>query len=354
MNIPIKNLKQHPKNEYFFDNVTGEKWNEFKESIKRNGIREPILITQDNMIVSGHQRYRAAKELGMDEVPCRTEQYASEDEILRDLIELNIRQRGVMADSEVKAGRRFEELKRIYGAVLGSNQYNRVEQIVQPKTSKQLADEYGITQQQINRAIQTSHADPVLQQMNIDGKISGDTIRYMMSQMSYEDRIDFLEKNEDVARIRKVDAQKFKAEKKKLEEELMEANGQLADYCDIENNVDDLKAQLAEKDKHIKQLEHDSETINSAAYFERSDKSVYNFEGIQVMHDFVKRIEDMLEKELAPAKYREYFDDIYISDVIMDKLDDAVSRVEKWCVDMRKDMNKGQKTNHKTATIIEM
>lgn len=40
------------------------------ESIKEFGFKIPIVLTADNVIVAGHTRIKAAKQLGMKEVPC--------------------------------------------------------------------------------------------------------------------------------------------------------------------------------------------------------------------------------------------------------------------------------------------
>ena len=40
------------------------------KSIKEFGFRIPILIDQNNVIVSGHTRYKACLKLGIEEVPC--------------------------------------------------------------------------------------------------------------------------------------------------------------------------------------------------------------------------------------------------------------------------------------------
>ena len=61
--ILVSELKPHPKNDYFFDDMSGDKWNEFVESVRTSGVIEPIVITQEKVIVSGHQRVRACKEL---------------------------------------------------------------------------------------------------------------------------------------------------------------------------------------------------------------------------------------------------------------------------------------------------
>lgn len=55
------NAKLHPQ----------EQIDQIKESIKLYGFNDPIGIWgKKNTIVEGHGRYMAAKELGMDEVPC--------------------------------------------------------------------------------------------------------------------------------------------------------------------------------------------------------------------------------------------------------------------------------------------
>lgn len=61
--INVNELKPHPRNNEFFDDMSGEKWQEFLDSIKTRGVIEPIVITRDKVIVSRHQRVRACKEL---------------------------------------------------------------------------------------------------------------------------------------------------------------------------------------------------------------------------------------------------------------------------------------------------
>src|SRR5207245_1085101 len=44
---------------------------ELAEDIKANGIRDPLIISADYYILSGHRRYCAAMVDGLREVPCR-------------------------------------------------------------------------------------------------------------------------------------------------------------------------------------------------------------------------------------------------------------------------------------------
>ena len=51
------------------------------ESIKEFGFKIPIVLTTDNVIVAGHTRIKAAKQLGMKEVPCVIADDLSEEQI---------------------------------------------------------------------------------------------------------------------------------------------------------------------------------------------------------------------------------------------------------------------------------
>ena len=107
-------LHEHPRNQEFFDDITGSKWDEFKTSIAQMGVMNPLIVTEDNTVISGWQRTRAALELGMKNVPCIVRQFESEDEILRCLIEANIRQRGRIDSNHFKQAAIIGEMERLY------------------------------------------------------------------------------------------------------------------------------------------------------------------------------------------------------------------------------------------------
>ena len=61
-----KSLHPHPLSAQIYrDGVTDE----LRDSIKSKGIYEPLLITWDNTVVSGHRRLACALELGLESVP---------------------------------------------------------------------------------------------------------------------------------------------------------------------------------------------------------------------------------------------------------------------------------------------
>lgn len=73
-------------------------------SIERDGIREPLVVTRDGFVVSGHRRLAAAKAAGLTHVPCRLVPYNRIDDInrfVRELREHN-RQREKTRDEHVR------------------------------------------------------------------------------------------------------------------------------------------------------------------------------------------------------------------------------------------------------------
>lgn len=64
-NVSIQDVKPYDKNPR--DNDGGV--DAVANSIKEFGWQQPIVVDKDNVIIVGHTRYKAAKKLGMKEVP---------------------------------------------------------------------------------------------------------------------------------------------------------------------------------------------------------------------------------------------------------------------------------------------
>lgn len=62
----LKKLKPYENNPRFND----EAIDRVAESIKEFGFKVPIIIDKDNVIVTGHTRFKASQKLGLKEVPC--------------------------------------------------------------------------------------------------------------------------------------------------------------------------------------------------------------------------------------------------------------------------------------------
>lgn len=73
----IKDLVPYENNPRNNDNAVDA----VAESIREFGFKNPVIIDKDGVIVAGHTRYKAAKKLGMTELPCVSADDLSEEQI---------------------------------------------------------------------------------------------------------------------------------------------------------------------------------------------------------------------------------------------------------------------------------
>ena len=185
--INVNELKPHPKNDYFFDDMTGQKWTEFLDSVKTSGIIEPIVVTQNKIIVSGHQRVRACKELEIKTIMAEIRIYDDEDKILKDLIETNLRQRGDISSSSLKMGRIICELERIYGIKNGNNQ--RVSTLSNPsKTQNDLMNDLEMSKDTYLNYKKLTTLIPELQDMVETGSLTTSVASRIIARLSPTDQ----------------------------------------------------------------------------------------------------------------------------------------------------------------------
>ncbi|WP_235603307.1 ParB/RepB/Spo0J family partition protein [Thermoanaerobacter sp. YS13] len=188
--INVNLLKEHPRNGEFFDDIQGQAWQDFLESIRTSGIITPLIVTKNEdeiyTVISGSQRLRAAKELGIGEVPCEVRTYrdrdgiTKEDWILKDLIETNLRQRGKGNLNDLKLARCLVELMRIYGirrgrpstSSNGTEKHDTMSQLPSNYYQSYIAELIGISERQLQRINKLNNLIPEIQQLIEEGKLS--------------------------------------------------------------------------------------------------------------------------------------------------------------------------------------
>ena len=241
----INELKPHPRNNEFFDDMSGEKWQEFLESIKTSGVIEPIVVTQDKMIVSGHQRVRACKELGIEEILAEVKVYDNEDDIIKDLLETNIRQRGDIGGSTVKLGRRIKELERIYGIRQGNNQYKKEDSANGTLLSQEeLSKKLGIGIDVFKRAKTIANLPQEIQDLVEQGSITPSTAARVISKLSDSEQAELIETLPAAKKYTQKEVEGYI-------EKLREKDNQIAGY---EKKVEKLKSLENEKSELKKQI----------------------------------------------------------------------------------------------------
>ena len=243
--LKVKDLIPHPKNEYFFDDMTGQKYEEFRESIRTSGVIEPLIVTQDMVIVSGHQRRRGCIDEGIETVMCDVRYYSDkdgrskEDWILKDLIETNVRQRGEIGGSELKAIHRVDELRRIYGVQNGGdrgNQYTGGKVAVgtmsqlanSPQTTEEVCAAAGIDYESYRKFKSLADLNPDWQELLEAGNVSASVASRIIAKLPSDKQTELLESLPDDAKQR-LTASEAKRYIAMLEQQQREYDKQIAE-----------------------------------------------------------------------------------------------------------------------------
>lgn len=154
-NIAVDVLKVHPRNQEFFDDISGQDYENFKKSIQEEGIISEIIVAPDMTIISGHQRYKAAKDLGMKMVPIRIrEDLIDEDKKLKVLLAANF---GRTKNDEAKQRKVAVEYVRLCGyehGEIGRNHSQKVHNGLSEKlTLDEIAYQLGTSKTNLKRAL---------------------------------------------------------------------------------------------------------------------------------------------------------------------------------------------------------
>jgi hypothetical protein len=104
--VPINSVYPSPENDKIYRPIDQDSPDivELAESISQNGLKEPIVVTLDGWIVSGHRRYAACQKAGLENIRVRYENINRADDLdkfVELLVEYNT-QRKKSFDEEVR------------------------------------------------------------------------------------------------------------------------------------------------------------------------------------------------------------------------------------------------------------
>lgn len=191
INMPLHCLKCHPRNEEFFSNVEGEEFNRLKQSIQELGVLTPLRVSKDMTIISGHQRYRAATELELEDVPVIIDDtLKDEDEKLVQLIAANF---GRMKNDPVKQGRWIAEYERLRGVRQGSHGTKSEQNNSVRISQDDIAAELGVDKTTLQNLKRLNILLPELQEIISEGRISGTTGFKLIARLSEDEQRELLE-----------------------------------------------------------------------------------------------------------------------------------------------------------------
>lgn len=323
-------LKEHPKNAYYFPDVSVDEDEKFLESIRSRGIISMPIVSEDGTIISGHRRIRAAIKCGFDQVQCQQRHYDNDDMMLYDLLASNVMSRGglgaLYAISPVKASRITVEFARLYGNLRDYN--GSVESpIGEKKTRGEMVDDLGISRTTVCRALTIGKvSDDVADAL--DGHVSAGAIE-RVGQLLNEDQqrmlLKILPENYD-----KLTTQQFQCvidtiigyadEIKALNEDVDELESKLERQVRKVAKLEEMNAPNANLDEEITrrqeaEVERNKLRATVADLRIRLSKAEREQDDLQSLHDELEearqKIEELESREPETVEVEVFPDDYY-------------------------------------------
>lgn len=332
----VDELKPHPRNGEFFDDMTGETWKAFLDSVKTSGVIEPVVITPDKIIVSGHQRVRACKELGIPTVLADMRDYSDDDKILKDLIETNIRQRGVGNPNPVKLGRCIKELERIYGIKHGNNQHNRTLGDLKSLNQEQLASTLGMSVVTLSKYKKLAELVPEMQDLIDTGVLTSEAALALTKYMSPKEQEDFISSLDATKKITQRQVQQYineisllKAQKAEMKNS---TDSRRIAELESQNSILKRKVELnqADADKFNK-LKSDMEFLT-----QQRDDIGRQIDSATELAGLTVRLQKLLEEELAPIKYKRCMEVLGTNSTSVSNLVEVIDKIDNWLTEIKR------------------
>lgn len=302
--LSIHTLKIHPRNQEFFDDIEGEIYEQFKKSIQEDGVITPLIISPDMTIISGNQRFKACKDLGIELVPVIIREELIDDNIkTRQLIASNF---GRLKNNPDKMRKAITEYVELVGNKNGG--YKKSECQVGTMSQSQIAKELGISERELQRILSIErNLIPELKQAMDKGFISKTAALGICGKLNKSEQKDLLneltnligDKVESEPKKEKVSASNIEIEKlteqvkKECEEKekikLLNTD-LLTKTSELEQLKNDLKNKLDSSNKDYRQLKEDFDKKNS----EISDlkKQINSLKSVTEEEKYAKKLKD--------------------------------------------------------------
>lgn len=351
--ININVLKPHPQNNEFFDDLSGEEFERLKNSIRDEKIYTDILVSPDMTIISGHQRVRAAKELGMTLVPIKIdEDLQDENSKLRALISNNFGRRKNDPTKDRKAIDTYVKLK---GYKHGGDRQARCQSGTM-LTLDDIAKELNTSKRNLQRALRiernlTDSMKELLDNGTISQTLASDTI----ASLSEEEQEQLISSLNTTKKITQREVQKYIDEIKELKsnppkpDDYDSTKRQLQNYktdyqklkLQFENKVLELQTEKNMLERKVKLNQEDSERFNKLKadielLTKQKDDLSRRINSATELAGLTVRLEKLLEEELAPIKFKRCIEVLDSSDICVENLLDIINRIDRWSDEIRK------------------
>ncbi|MBL8798910.1 MAG: ParB N-terminal domain-containing protein [Planctomycetia bacterium] len=143
---PLDMLQPHPRNAALFDDLSEQKLSDLAQDLKERGQITPLEILADGTIVCGHQRVRAARQLGWTDIEAIVLRELGDQEVLvieERLIADNLHRRELDPLARARCLRRLKELTY---EKMGRRRYRGSTDL-----RDELAQQFGLSGRQLSR-----------------------------------------------------------------------------------------------------------------------------------------------------------------------------------------------------------
>ena len=234
----VEELREHPLNRMLNSPLGSMEAALLEKSIDEMGIQEPLWVTGENVIISGHERWKIAARKGMENVPVRVIESATEEELLYLLVMANDARRGDEKDPMRKA-RKIKVLYDYWGITVGrpksgQDDHNR-------KTRRDVANLVGEGERTARRLLRLLDLIPELQELvsrGVIGVVAGNELA-ALSEKEQRHLYDAITRF-NVKEVRSQEIQAIRSELEYIRErrsQQVEQREEQLDWLDVEEDV---------------------------------------------------------------------------------------------------------------------
>ena len=279
-NVSIDVLKVHPRNTEFFDDISGAEYEEFKNSIKEEGIISEIIVAPDMTIISGHQRYKAAKELGIKMIPIRIrEDLIDEDKKLKVLLAANF---GRSKNDDAKQRKVAVEYVRLcgygHGEIGKNHSQNSQNENSEKLTLEEIAKRLGTSKANLTRALSIErNLTESMKELLDTGVISKTVASDVITSLSKDEQEELIKSMDITQKITQKQVQQYINEIKQLKENPpipSDYNSTKRELLDYKNDYNNLKSQFNEKVLELQELRKQIENMKVTEPTEQYNKKL--------------------------------------------------------------------------------
>lgn len=347
-NVSIDVLKVHPRNTEFFDDISGKEYEEFKNSIQEEGIISEIIVSPDMTIISGHQRYKAAKELGITMIPIRIrEDLIDEDKKLKVLLAANFGRNKNNESKQRKVAVEYVKLCGYKNGEIGNGRKKECQNGTPKLSLDEIASQLGTSKRNLQRALSIErNLTESMKQLLDDGIISKTIASDLIASLSEEEQIEMISSLNTTKKITQKQVQQYIDKIKQLETREPKVIDK-TDYSSIErleNKIKELEYQKSILERKVRLNQEDSDKFNklkSDIEFLTKKKTDLGrqIDSATELAGLTVRLQKLLETELAPIKFKRCIEELDVSDVCVENLTDIIEKIDSWSNEMKELLN---------------